>query len=475
MSFTLTHLIPVMPELFILGMTCVILLLGLYLPKQRLTYWLSQLTLLVATILSIQLFSAPTILAFNEMFILDKAATLCKIFIYIMSAFAFLYARQYNHERVIAENEYYILGLFAVLGMMIMVSANNLLIIFLGIELLSLSLYAMAAMWRTSGQASEAAMKYFVMGALASGMLLYGLSMLYGATGSLAITQIAQNTINYQHNLIFAFGLVFITAGLAFKLGAAPFHLWAPDVYQGAPTSTVLFLSAAPKIAVFAIIFRILANALPNLYVEWQQLMIAVAVLSMALGNIIAIAQSSLKRMLAYSAIAHMGYMSLGIIAGTADGYSAALFYIASYALMSLGALGILILLSKQHIEIEHFNDLRGLNERNPWIAFMMLIIMFSMAGIPISVGFFAKLGVLQALVSQHIIWLAALALVFSIIGAYYYLRVVKMMYFDAAENSQAFVVSKDLQLTLTINGLLVLGLGMFPGGLIEICRSAFA
>lgn len=472
MAFTLANLIPVIPELFILTMTCIILLVGLYFPKSRATYWLTQLTLLGATALSVQLFAQPTTLAFNDMFILDKVSTLAKIAMYIMSIFAFLYARHYNAERQIAENEYTILGLFAILGMMVMVSAYNLLTVFLGIELLSLSLYAMVAMWRSSGNASEAAMKYFVMGSLASGMILYGLSMLYGATGTLTINAIAEHATN--HNLIFTFGLVFLVAGLTFKIGAAPFHLWAPDVYQGAPTSTTLFLSAAPKVAVFALIIRLLTTAVPNLFTDWQQLMMAVAVLSMSLGNIIAIAQSSLKRMLAYSAIAHMGYTALGIVAGTAEGYSAALFYIISYAVMSMGALGTLILLSQRGIDIELFDDLKGLNARNPWLAFIMLVIMFSMAGIPPTVGFFAKLGVLEALVRQNIIWLAALALVFAIIGAYYYLRVVKMMYFDEPEDNTRFVITNDLHLGLTLNGLFVLGLGIFPSALIELCRSVF-
>lgn len=468
------NLVPVIPELFLLSMACIILLAGLYFPKLKLSYGLTQLTLIVSAVLSFSLFAKPSVVAFHGMFILDKMAGFGKIVIDLMAAFAFIYARRYNQERDIPEHEYYVLGLFAVLGMMVMVSAYNFLTLFLGIELLSLPLYAMAAMQRSSGTAAEAAMKYFVMGSLASGMLLYGLSMLYGATGSLALNQVASHVLAGSSNQIFAFGVVFVIAGLAFKLGAAPFHLWAPDVYQGAPTSTVLFLSAAPKVAVFAVTFRLLATALPNLFHDWQQLLIIVAVLSMALGNIIAIVQSSLKRMLAYSAIAHMGYMSLGLIAGTIEGYGAALFYITSYAIMSMGALGTLILLSKQGLEIEQFDDLRGLNARNPWLAFMMLIIMFSMAGIPPTVGFFAKLGVLEALIRQNIIWLAALALVFAIIGAYYYLRVIKMMYFDEPEQTAAVTIDNNLRWTLSLNGLLVLGLGIFPSALIEICRGVF-
>lgn len=473
MIFSQADFIPVVPEMFILGMTCIILLVGLYLPKRHITYGLTQLTLVGAAYLSYRLYSDITVFTFNKMFMLDQVASLCKLLVYVMSSFAFLYACIYNQQRDIAENEYQVLGLFSVLGMLVMISAHHFLTLFLGIELLSLPLYAMSAMWRTSGTASEAAMKYFVMGALSSGMLLYGLSMLYGATGSLHFNPITADVM-VQHKLMLSVGLVFVMAGLAFKLGAAPFHLWAPDVYEGAPTSTVLFLSAAPKIAVFAIIYHLLISIFSSLHLQWQQILIVVAILSMSLGNIVAIAQSNLKRMLAYSAIAHMGYMLLGTIAGTAQGYSASLFYITVYALMSMGALGVLILLSKQGFEVENFEDLRGLNTRNPGLAFIMLIMMFSMAGIPPTVGFFAKLGVLQALINQDIIWLAALALVFSIIGAYYYLRVIKMMYFDEPVNNQQIVISNDLHLAISLNGLLILGLGVFPSSLIEVCQRAF-
>jgi NADH-quinone oxidoreductase subunit N len=320
-------------------------------------------------------------------------------------------------------------------------------------------------------------MKYFVMGSLASGMLLYGMSMIYGATKTLDIGQIATAIAtmpSLEHNLILIFGLVFIVAGLAFKFGAAPFHLWAPDVYQGAPTSTVLFIGSAPKIAILVLTLRLVIEAMPALQAQLQQLLIILAVLSMAIGNIVAIVQNNLKRMLAYSAVAHMGYMLLGLIAGTPQGYGAAMFYMITYTLMSLAAFGAIILVSRAGIEADRFDDLKGLNVRSPWLAFMMLIVMFSMAGIPPFVGFFAKLAVLEALVKVDLIWLVVVALVLSVIGAYYYLRVVKMMYFDAPEDNTPIVNSIDMRAAISINGILILGLGIIPGGLLQICRQVF-
>ena len=331
--------------------------------------------------------------------------------------------------------EYFLLGLFAVLGMMVMASAYSFLTNYLGLELLSLSLYAMVAMQKDSLAATEAAMKYFVMGALASGILLYGISMVYGATGSIFILQIA-NTMPNMHaeqNSLVLFGMIFILVGLLFKFGAVPFHMWVPDVYQGAPTSMTLFIASAPKIAAFGIMMRILVEALPSMQVQWEQVLIVVAILSMFAGNLLAIAQTNIKRMLAYSSIAHIGYMLLGIIAGpnSAEGYSAAMFYIATYVIVAAGAFAIIALLSRSGVEFDQLEDYRGLNTRNPWLAFMLLLMVFSMAGIPPTVGFFAKLGLLEALVEAHLVWLAAIALLFAIIGAYYYLRIVMLMYFE--------------------------------------------
>jgi NADH-quinone oxidoreductase subunit N len=483
MAFQVPEFLPALPEIFVLIMGCVVLLADLFIEKRRpgTTFVLTLLTLLIAAGLTAWLYysvyGADRVFTFNQMFVLDPLASVAKLFIYGTSFFAFLYARVYNQQREILSGDYYILGLFAVLGMMVTVSSYTLLTLFLGLELLSLPIYAMVALWRRSESASEAAMKYFVMGALASGMLLYGMSMIYGATGSLDIGQIAlviSMMSSIEHNLILVFGLVFIVAGLAFKFGAAPFHLWVPDVYQGAPTSTVLFIGSAPKIAILVLTVRLLIEAMPGLQEQTQQLLIVLAVLSMGLGNIVAIVQNNLKRMLAYSAIAHMGYMLLGLLAATPQGYGAALYYMITYTLMSLAAFGGIILVSRAGIEADRFEDLKGLNARSPWLAFMLLLVMFSMAGIPPFVGFFAKWAVLEALVKVDMVWLVVVALIFSVIGAYYYLRVVKMMYFDAPEDTTPIVNGWDLRTAITLNGALILGLGIIPGGLLDVCRRVF-
>jgi NADH-quinone oxidoreductase subunit N len=410
------------------------------------------------------------------MYVADQIASLLKIFIYLTSFFAFLYAKQYIKERNINSGEYYVLGLFCVLGMSVLVSANSLLVIFLGVEILSLPLYAMVALERTSSICSEAAMKYYIMGAVATAMLLYGFSMLYGATNSIDVLTITQyiTAPNFTNHLMIIFALVFVIAGLAFKLGAAPFHLWAPDVYQGAPTSVTLFIGSAPKIATLGMLIRLLVDAMPAIHVEWQQLLIIVALLSMAVGNIVAIVQTNIKRMLAYSSIAHMGYMSLGLLTATPDGYAAAMFYMIIYAIMSMAAFAVVVILSRAGFEAENIKDFRGLNSRNPWLALMMLLVMFSMAGIPPTVGFFAKLGVLEALVSAHYVWLAAIALVFAVIGAYYYLAIVKVMYFEEPVTHEPVVTKLDLRVAITVNSLAVLILGLFPTALINFCRAAF-
>ncbi|MCB1828473.1 MAG: NADH-quinone oxidoreductase subunit N, partial [Coxiellaceae bacterium] len=366
-------------------------------------------------------FNTPKTYAFHAMYLHSHLTSVLKLFIYLISFFAFLYSQRYISEREIHQGEYYILGLFSILGMIILVSANSLLVLFLSLELMALPIYAMIAMQRNSGRSSEAAIKYFVTGGMASGLLLYGISMLYGMTNSLDINTVAASVMltPIHQQLLLIFALVFMVAGIFFKLGAAPFHMWAPDVYEGAPTSVTLFLSSAPKVAAFALAIRLLVDAMPSSSVEWQQVIIVIALISMAWGNIVAIVQSNLKRMLAYSSIAHMGYMSLGLIAASNAGYAAAMFYMLVYAIMSLGAFAILTILSKKGVEVENIIDLKGLNSRNPWMALMMLLLMFSMAGIPPTAGFFAKLGVLEALVNAHFIPLAAIALVFAVIGAY--------------------------------------------------------
>lgn len=469
---------PAIPEIFLLGMICIVLLVDLFVKQNEkvATYSLAQLSLVGAVFLVLHLYQQPVVTLFNGSFIWDKVSAIFQASILIINFFIFIYARDYIRERNIPQGEYYLLSLFSVLGMLVLVSAYNFLTLFLGLELFSLPTYALVALQRNASRSSEAAMKYFVMGALASGMLLYGLSMIYGATHSIAINSIAKTiaTASSAEYLMLIFGLVFLIAGIAFKLGAAPFHMWVPDVYQGAPTSVTLFISTAPKIAVLGLAVRLLLDAMPTLQMQWQEVLMLIAVLSIVLGNVVAIVQSNLKRMLSYSAIAHIGYMSLGLVAGTPVGYASAAFYMIAYALMSLGGFAMLVLLSRKGVEVEQIHDLRGLNARNPWLAFMMLLIMFSMAGIPPMVGFFAKLGVLEALIGAHKVWLAALALLFAIIGAYYYINVVKVMYFEEPETSAPIATGLAVNAAMSVNGLMVLWLGLFPSGLIDLCRSAF-
>ena len=464
-----------LPEIFVLAMACAILVLDLFLKDSErfISYWLSQLTLVFAAVITLALDNGETHTAFHGTFIADPMGVSLKVFIYIVTGAAFLYSRHYLSERGLFKGEYYVLGLFGMLGMMVMVSAHSLLTIYLGLELLSLSLYAMVAFNRDSYPCSEAAMKYFVLGALASGMLLYGMSMLYGITGSLDITTIAGRLAEgVAPPVVVAFTVTFLVAGLAFKLGAVPFHLWVPDVYQGASTPVTLYLGSAPKIAAFAMVMRILAESVGSALSDWQGMLIVLAVLSLAIGNVVAIAQTNLKRMLAYSTISHVGFLLLGILAGNPQGYAAAMFYIITYALMATGAFGMIILLSRAGFEADEINDFRGLNQRNSWYAFMMLILMFSMAGVPPTVGFYAKLSVLRAVVDLDMLWLAGVAVFFSVIGAFYYIRLVKVMYFDQAEDDQPLASGFDLRFGLTVNSLAVLLLGLFPGGLMALCAS---
>ncbi len=478
MTFTIPNFIPAIPEIFMLVMICVILMTDLFLGKRikSIAYSLTQLTLIGAFLLTMHQYGMPKVYTFDHMYVLDKLAILSKLAILLVSFFVFLYSREYIGMTKLPRGEYHILGLFAVLGMMVLVSASNFLTLYLGLEVLSLPLYAMVALKRDSGVASEAAMKYFVMGALASGMLLYGLSMLYGVSHSLDFTAVAKvvSETSPAHSLILIFGLVFIIAGIAFKMGAAPFHMWVPDVYDGSPTSVTLFISSAPKIAALIMAYRLLVESAPGLIIQWQHVLMVIAVLSIVLGNVVAIAQSNIKRMLAYSSIAHMGYMLLGIIAGTKAGYASSLFYVFTYSMMSMGAFAMLLMMSKSGFEAENIEDLQGLNSRNPWYALMMLLIMFSMAGIPPAVGFFAKLGVLEAVINANMTWLAIVALIFAIVGAYYYLRVVKVMYFDDPKDATAVTAPMDMRIAITINGLAVIALGLFPSALIGLCRNVF-
>ncbi|MGD8573247.1 MAG: NADH-quinone oxidoreductase subunit NuoN, partial [Gammaproteobacteria bacterium] len=378
-------------------------------------------------------------------------------------------------DRNLFKGEFYVLGLFGVLGMMVMVSAHNFLSIYLGLELLSLCLYALVAMHRDSQDASEAAMKYFVLGALASGILLYGMSLLYGVTGTLDIAEFRSNInqIGDPNHVVLVLGLVMVIVGMAFKLGAVPFHMWIPDIYHGAPTAVTLFIGSAPKIAAFAMVMRLLVDGLGGIHAQWQDILIIMSVLSMGIGNIIAIAQTNIKRMLAYSTISHVGFILLGILAGSRAGYSASMFYTIVYAIMSMGGFGMVLLMSRVGFEADKLDDFRGLNERSPWFAFMMLILMFSMAGVPPTVGFYAKLSVLQAVVGADLTWLAVVAIIFSIIGAFYYLRIIKLMYFDKPEDTTPITSNPEMRILLSVNGLGVLALGIFPSSLLALCMAA--
>lgn len=468
-----------LPEVSLIITICLVLLGDLYFKRQfpQIGYFLAQVSLIIAFYLTMQQFSMPESTAFSGTFVRDELSTLLKLFIQGITFAVFLYSRDYIKTRQILRGEFYTLGLCAVLGMMVMVSASSFISLYLGLELLSLSLYAMVAMRRDSKVVAEAAMKYFVMGALASGMLLYGISLVYGVTQTLFIPEVAQFVGGLQSpNLVLSVGLVFIVVAIAFKLGAVPFHMWIPDVYQGAPTSVVAFISTAPKIAAFGMITRLLLEGLPALHIDWQPLLICLSVLSIGVGNLIAIAQTNFKRMLAYSAIAHVGFFLLGILSGTAEGYSASLFYILVYAIMSLGAFGMIIFLSREGFESENIDDLKGLAARSPWFAFVLLLLMFSMAGVPPTVGFYAKFSVLKAIVDIDLVWLAIYAVFFSIIGAFYYLRIVKTVFFDQPETKPVPLLgARDIGFVLSLNGLSILALGLFPSALMVICHQIFA
>jgi len=483
MTFESLNVAIALPEVFLLIMACLILVVDVYLPKERrnFTYVLTQLSLIVAFALLLSNQTDVRVLAFNDLFVQDAMADVLKLFILIISFGVFVYSREYLMARNIFKGEFYVLGLFSIVGMMLMVSANNLLMLYLGLELLSLCLYALVAFNRDDGNASEAAMKYFVLGAIASGMLLYGMSILYGLSGSLQLSEIAQAVMATTHsadnaqNLGMIFALVFIVVALAFKLGAVPFHMWMPDVYQGSPTAVTALIATAPKLAGFAMIMRLMVEGLGGLQADWQQMIIVLSVLSLAVGNIVAIAQTNLKRMLAYSTISHVGFILLGILAGTAEGYSAAMFYTISYAFMSLGTFGIIMLLARQGFEADNISDLTGLNQRSPWFAFMMMILMLSMAGVPPTVGFWAKLAVLSAVVDIDLVWMAIIAVFFSIIGIFYYLRIIKVMYFDDAVDETPLECGRDMQIALSTNGLAILALGFYPAALMSLCVSVFS
>jgi NADH-quinone oxidoreductase subunit N len=382
-----------------------------------------------------------------------------------------VYTRQYTEVRGLFRGEFLVLVLLSTLGMMVMISASHFLTLYLGLELMSLSLYAMVALDRDSPISTEAAMKYFVLGALSSGLLLYGMSMIYGTTGALALDEVAYAILGADVNrTVLTFGLVFVVAGIAFKLGAAPFHMWVPDVYHGAPTAVTLFIASATKLAAFAFTLRLLVEGLQQLAADWQGMLMLLAIISIAIGNITAIAQTNLKRMLAYSSIAHMGYMLLGVLSGTLNGYASAMFYVVIYVLMSLGTFGMIILLSREGFEADNLDDFKGLNQRSPWYAFIMLLLMFSMMGVPPAVGFYAKLAVFQAVLEAGFVWLAVAAVLLSVVGAYYYLRLIKLMYFDEPSERTPLAPRRDMRIVMGANGLAILLLGIVPQPLMALC-----
>ena len=464
------------PEIFLLIMTCVVMVVDLFTKAEQREGRLFILSIGTLALAAVSLYSplAAPQFAFNGMFVVDGMATLLKMAILISVAMVIVYSRAYLAARKLFTGEFITLILFATLGMMTMVSANHFISLYLGLELLALSSYAMVALNRDSVTSSEAAMKYFILGAMASGLLLYGLSMIYGATGSLDVSRVAA-IISSSRGIdpLIMFGLVFVVSGLAFKLGVVPFHMWVPDVYQGAPTAMTLFIGSAPKIAAFGFIMRILADSLGGSVGDWQGMLVILSVLSMALGNIVAIAQTNLKRMFAYSTISHMGFLLLGILAGTKNGYASGMFYVITYVLMTAGAFGMIMLLSRAGFEADNIDDFKGLNQRSPLYAVMMLFIIFSMAGIPPFLGFWAKLAVLEGALNAGYTWLVVFAVLMSVIGAFYYLRIIKVMYFDAPTDTAPIVATLDMRGLLAINAFALLALGIFPGALMTACLNA--
>jgi len=470
------NFVSVLPEAFVLAAACAILVLDVFLPDRlrHWSYWATQVTLVAAAWLIVATATVEPARAVNGMVIDDMLSDLFRFFTCIVVALTLVYSRDYLEARSLFRGETFVLALTTLLGMLVMISAGNFVTLYMGLELQALSLYAMVAMHRTSKQASEAAMKYFVLGALASGMLLYGMSMIYGATGSLDLVRVGDAILTGQGNrVILVFGLVFVVSGIGFKLGAVPYHMWIPDVYDGAPTAVTLLIGTAPKLAAFAFMMRLLAIALSGLEFDWQGMLMVLALLSMILGNLIAIAQSNIKRMLAYSTIANMGFMLMGFLAANLDGYSAAMFYAVAYVLTSLVSFGIVMLLSRAGFEADQIDDFKGLNRRSPWWALMMLFVMFSLAGIPPTVGFYAKFSVIMAAVGAGFTWLAVVAVLTSLVGAFYYLRIVKLMYFDEPVDAAPIMARGDSRALLSVNGLAILLLGVFPQQLMGWCALA--
>jgi len=469
------------PEFWVLVMACVIMIVDLFLREERrgIIHMLAMLTVIFAAIITLRggyvVDGVQSVTIFKGSFIRDPVGDVLKVFSFVIMGLIFTYSKFYLRTFKMFRADFFTLSLFALLGVMLLISANSMLMIYLGLELISLSVYALVAFDRNSGRGTEAAMKYFVLGSMASGMLLYGMSMIYGATGSLILPEIAAAIqIRGPDDILLIFGLVFVVVGIAFKFGVVPFHMWIPDVYEGAPPAVTLFISSVPKLAAFAMAYRFLNTGLGELHIHWQSMLASLAVLSIILGNLAAIMQTNIRRMLAYSTISHMGFVMLGLLPGTAFGFGASMYYVIVYGIMSVASFGMVILLSSGGVEAENLDDFKGLNQRNPFYAAIMGLIMFSMAGVPPMVGFFAKLMVLQAVIEAGLMWLAITAVVFSVIGAFYYLRIIKYMYFDDPENESVINVPVDFGAALTLNGAMILGLGIFSGSLIAICMSSF-
>lgn len=475
MNWTDLNLMPAMPEIVLLSALGIVLLVDLWTSDKNryITHVLSLLALVAAAAAQWLVWVPQSVSTFSGMYIADGMSQLSKMVMYAATFALFVYAKPYNQVRDMFRGEFYTLTLFALSGMSVMVSAGHFLTAYIGLELLSLSLYAMIALRRDSADAAEAALKYFVLGALASGLLLYGISMVYGATGSLEFASVLANAYDGQANTwLLKLGLVFIVVAVAFKLGAVPFHMWVPDVYQGAPTSVAAFVGTVPKIAAVVFAFRILVTGLGTTVNDWTPMLAILAVASLLVGNLAAIMQSNIKRMLAYSTVSHMGFILLAFMAG-AIGFTAGLYYAIAYVVMGLVGFGVLMLLSNEAFECEEISDLAGLNQRHAWYAFLMLLAMFSMAGIPPLMGFYAKLAVIKALLSQGFVWISVFAVVMSLIGAFYYLRVVKVMYFDKATHEQGTGSNTVAKVVLSVNALLLLLWGVMPQSVMEWCLRA--
>ena len=479
-QFDTASLLVALPEIFLLSAIVVVLLLDLFLTKgfKQVTYYLTQISLFITGLLAFNLIGHPETVIFSNSFVLDDMASVFKVFMMGSAMVAMVYSRHYLTQHDLFRGEYFVLVLLSILGMMVMVSGYSLLTLYLGLEILSLSLYTLIAIARKRSGAIEAALKYFVLGAIASGLLLYGMSMIYGISGSLNISEISafasDANLASRETLIINFGLVFLVIGIAFKLGAVPFHMWVPDVYQGSPTSVTMFISTVPKIAAVAMLVRLLVDGLGAMHPYWSDLFMILALLSIALGSVVALMQTNIKRMLAYSTISHVGFVMLGFVTGVITGYGAATFYILVYVLMSLAAFGVIILLNKKGFEAEEISDYKGLSKSSPWFALMMLAVMLSMAGVPPFIGFYSKFFILQQVISAGFVTVAIIAVVFAVISAYYYLQIIKSMYFNDAEQELTIAAPMDMKLVLSINATLILVVGLFPDFWMKLALSLF-